>query len=543
MNSTDQPVPPDASTPETTEAPEFEIDLTRIAKSFLAGNPFYIASAVMLLYGISKVSHDARMDAAEEQQLVFNFTSLLCYEALLVVGAIGLARRRIWYDSTLLFGLENMFVFIPFILIGQAALIGTAFAWVTCLAAFACALAKGGSIKRFIPELGLSWRLLACGFMFLTLNLSVPLYYREIIEDNAQAWHRLSPAMWLLVLPALLGVVNLLAAKPHSKLWPEKPWIPSGLVVLWSLATAVHLRAVDYVDNIAYDSSLFGPLCWVLAWSLSRRVRDFISEPSENWRNTLLHLPLFAPLLAVSRMEVFFALQAANAAIYGYQWWLGRRSQALARLIVLSCMASVASMPSGVVSWAWPDFTRSIWLVICLAAQCLTLALMKREPKFGLIASIAAGVVAAMHVNSGPLAGYLPLQAAMVFALVHSLLWRDDEHPGATIVRRFIAVCWMVYSGGILFSGTAELVTLIMGASSVLIVAACLRRWLMGEWGPWSVLAGAATLVVLQAGRQGFGFLRDVPEGLLTVLGAFALFAAGTILAVTKPRWLKSEDR
>ena len=543
MNSTDQPVPPEVRSPEPDEAPEFEIDLTRIAKSFLAGNPFYIASAVMLLYGISKVSHDARMDVAEEHQLVFNFTSLLCYEALLVVGAIGLARRHIWYDSTLLFGLENMFVFIPFILIGQAALIGTQFAWATCLAAFACALAKGGSIKRFIPELGLSWRLLACGFLFLTLNLSVPLYYREIIEDNAQAWHQLSPVIWLLVLPAMLGVVNLLASKPHSKLWPEKPWIPSGLVLLWTIATTVHIRAVDYVDNIAYDISLSGPLCWVVAWSLSRRVQDFVSEPSLQWRNKLLHLPLFAPLLALSRIEVFFALQAANVVLYGYQWWVGRRSGELARLIVLSAMASVASMPEGAVSWAWPEFTRSTWLVVCVSAQFLTLALMKREPKFGIIASVAAGVVTAMYMDRGPLVGYLPLQVAMVFALVHSLLWRDEDHPGAVIVRRFITACWVIYSGGMLFAGTPELVTLIMGAASVLIVAACLRRWLTGEWGPWSVLAGAATLVVLQAGRQGLGFLRDVPEGLLTVLGAFALFAAGTILAVTKPRWLKTEDR
>ena len=42
---------------------------------------------------------------------------------LLVTTAIVLARRRIWYDSTLLVGLENLLVFVPFILISQAALI------------------------------------------------------------------------------------------------------------------------------------------------------------------------------------------------------------------------------------------------------------------------------------------------------------------------------------------------------------------------------------------------------------------------------------
>src|SRR6266851_4494953 len=90
---------------------------------FLACNPFYLVSAALLLYGLYRVSDDPKFLSRETSQLAFNFTSLQFYEAILVATAIFLARRGIWYDSTLLIGLENLLVLVPFILISQAALI------------------------------------------------------------------------------------------------------------------------------------------------------------------------------------------------------------------------------------------------------------------------------------------------------------------------------------------------------------------------------------------------------------------------------------
>src|ERR1039457_7214901 len=93
-------------------------------KRFLACNPFYLVSAALLLYGFYRVSMDANFLRGELVQLWFNFGSLQCYEVLLVLTAILLARRRIWYDSTLLVGLENLLVLVPFILLSEAALNG-----------------------------------------------------------------------------------------------------------------------------------------------------------------------------------------------------------------------------------------------------------------------------------------------------------------------------------------------------------------------------------------------------------------------------------
>src|ERR1019366_6505194 len=63
-------------------------------RKFFACNPFYLVSAARML---------------------FNFTSVQAYEILLVLTAIFLSRRSLWYDSTLLVGLENLLVFVPFI--------------------------------------------------------------------------------------------------------------------------------------------------------------------------------------------------------------------------------------------------------------------------------------------------------------------------------------------------------------------------------------------------------------------------------------------
>src|SRR5882724_1830624 len=92
-------------------------------RKLFACNPFYLVSAALLLFGCYRVSIDAPLFDVESARLVFNFTSVQFYEILLVLTAIFLARRSIWYDSTLLVGLENLLVFVPFILISQAALI------------------------------------------------------------------------------------------------------------------------------------------------------------------------------------------------------------------------------------------------------------------------------------------------------------------------------------------------------------------------------------------------------------------------------------
>src|SRR5271165_6555014 len=79
-------------------------------KRFLACNPFYLCSAALLLFGVYRVSVDPSLMGAETADLFFNFSALQVYEFLLVITAIFLARRALWYDSTLLAWPENLLV-------------------------------------------------------------------------------------------------------------------------------------------------------------------------------------------------------------------------------------------------------------------------------------------------------------------------------------------------------------------------------------------------------------------------------------------------
>jgi hypothetical protein len=125
----------------------------------LGFNPFYLVSAALLLYGFYLISVDPKFLQGEISQLGFNFTALQFYQVLLVITALFLVRRNIWYDSTLLVGLENLLVLVPFILISQAALIEIHWVWGMCLLAGLAALARCGALKRFFAELNFPTRL------------------------------------------------------------------------------------------------------------------------------------------------------------------------------------------------------------------------------------------------------------------------------------------------------------------------------------------------------------------------------------------------
>ena len=151
-------------------------------KPLLAFNPFYLISAALLLDGFYLISVDPNFLQREISQLVFNFTALQFYEVLLVITAVFLVRRNIWYDSTLLVGLENLLVLVPFILISQAALIEIHWVWGMCLLAGLAALARSGALKRFFAELNFPTRLTWIGLLVLLANVLLPVVYRILHE-------------------------------------------------------------------------------------------------------------------------------------------------------------------------------------------------------------------------------------------------------------------------------------------------------------------------------------------------------------------------
>src|SRR6267378_4668882 len=119
----------DGSDPERRRA---GFGLGKWVRLLLAGNPFYIASAALLLFGINRLSIDPRFLSGEQAKLLFNFSALEFYELILIGVVVFLAARRIFYDSTLLVVLESIVLFVPFILVTQAAMIGKGMALLLC---------------------------------------------------------------------------------------------------------------------------------------------------------------------------------------------------------------------------------------------------------------------------------------------------------------------------------------------------------------------------------------------------------------------------
>src|SRR5207344_1775584 len=109
-----------AAPPPANPVPPF--DWRYWARRLLVCNPFFLCSAALLLFGVNRLSLDPNFLGEERANLLFNYSALQFYEWLVVVTAIILARRKIWYDSALLAVVENGLVLVPFMLISQGAL-------------------------------------------------------------------------------------------------------------------------------------------------------------------------------------------------------------------------------------------------------------------------------------------------------------------------------------------------------------------------------------------------------------------------------------
>jgi hypothetical protein len=89
---------------------------------------------------------------------------------------------------------------------------------------------------------------------------------------------------------------------------------------------------------------------------------------------------------------------------------------------------------------------------------------------------------------------------------------------------------WLADCGGTaVWQGTSMSILVLAGYGSA--------RLIGGGWGPRIVPAAAAIALVSTQGYYGVELCRNAPAGLLTLTGSFLLFAIGTAIAWTKPRW------
>lgn len=564
-------------------------------KRLLACNPFYLVSVALLLYGCYRISLEPGIFGKESAHLIFNFSSLQTYELLLVVTAIFLARRRIWYDSTLLVGLENLLLLVPFILFTQAALLpNKEMIWAMSIIGGLMAVLRLGSLKWLIANLNFPPRLLWIGFGMLAVNVALSIIYRTLHESKFGTKLESGPAyetneyVWMLLLPFLCSLALILPRpKQPGQLWPERARIPMGLFGLWSAGTAVHLYCLGYVYDFSLRGELLAPTIWILAWVIYARMiflspakkpaaveatanlspfpqhqaeaialslpagkgrgegdggvlKSRIHETDLGTRERfLLILPILATFIACwpESNKVFFTLTLFNLAIYAVTARRRRDNPLVRHLALFSLAALIAGFPE---NWGLnlvPHFTRDKSIGIATAGYCLLWAVRSTDPRIGIFGAFVSAITALVAGGGEENAAHWAVQIGLVFLLLHSLRWTDVEHTGAMVFRIIASSLWIVHSV-IWTHATGRPWMPCLLALTVLAIYLVVRV-LRGHWSA-RVIPLAASLVILAGPAEiGGNKLETFPTGLLSVIGSFFLFAIGTVTALTRHRWHK----
>src|SRR6185437_2094218 len=425
------------------------------AKRFLICNPFYLVSAALLLFGMYRVSADGNLFAREIPQLAFNLSSLECYEILLVGTAVFLAARRIWYDSTLLVGLENLLIFVPFILLSQVALISTRAVWVVCAVTMLLAMTRFGFLKLHFTELHLPKGLLIIGAVLLVVNIALLAAYRIVCETKP-GWAPVdgryfvfNQLTWLAILPAALALANFLPhARETGSFEPQRRWLPAGFFLLWIAATGVHLYCLNYVYLFAFQFAMVVPALWALAWTAYRRAPEIFAWGGRAPQYAMAASALLVPLAAISESgtKIFFVLALLNAAIFAAMCLRERNRQFACHLLFASVVLAVCGMPAEWIALLTPGLHREIYVGVGLAVYLMLYTVASRNPKAGIFGALLVGAAVLMTFSRHDAAIHWAVQSALVFLLLHSLRWIDVEEPGANIVRNLAATLWIFHT-------------------------------------------------------------------------------------------------
>jgi len=511
-------------------------------KRLLVCNPFFLGSALLLLYGLYRVSIDPKFLATEVAQLTFNFTSLQLYELLLVITAAILARRFIWYDASLLVVLENLFILVPFILISQAALIDQPAVSRLCAAALLMAVVRAEGLRRNSTPLWHAPKFFSLGALVLLVNSALPVIYRHLHEDKFGTKLETGPAFefnrfaWLYILPLLVALANFLP-KPPTDRHPlrQRRWFSHALFSFWLTGTAVHLYCLGYVYDFDLSRQLVVPALWVLAWTLFRKLPDFASAPALRAGAMALPLPMALAAADTTGSHVFAVLTLAN--VVGFAWIALRERDN--RFALSLCLISLAAVVAGApADWLMPKFAgfdRAKLIALAAAAYCVLCCILSRNPKAGLFGAVATACGVGYLLESTSGGGWWAVQSGFAFFLLHGLRWRDYEHPGAAGARIFMACAWVIHSFFWARHGVGALDSLILPA---LILTACAAARLVS--GCWvSLVLPIAALVSAMCAPLDFAAakVQSAPTGLLAITGSFLLLGIGALAALTKHRW------
>ena len=503
-------------------------------RRLLVCNPFFLASAALMLLAVNRLSLDPAFLGSETQKLLFNFGALQLYSMLLVGTAIVLARRHIWYDSALLVVLEHGLVLVPFILISQAALIGTGLAAALVLAGAALATVRAGALRRWYGRFNLPPRVLALGAVILAVNVALPLWFRSVVNATSVVdWPGPNRFVWLAVLPLLAAGANLIP-RPfrYGGLNPERSWLPLFIYGLWLAGSTVHAWSVAYLGKgSAVTLAMLAPLVTVVAWTFRNRLRDLWIEPSPLAGKLSLAATAVTPLLAWDEQPILLALSVTNLAGFMLLWL--RRRDSLGRLAGQLALATallvLVGLPSEWITFGGADWQRSEVLSATIGLYAVAVSWLSRRPLAGLAGGFVFSVIA-IHSDL-LLAGQLGLAAV----LCHSLRWSNDV-LSARRIRATIAAVWVVSAFLPRMAdefGSTPVINPVL-SQALLVLAVWGMMWWSARRCPSRVVPAAAAVVLFSQSISS-GVERG-SSGLLVLAVSFALFGIGTFAALRRQK-------
>ncbi len=515
------------------------------ARRLLVCNPFFLCSAALLLFGVNRLSNEEKLFSDEIHNLVFNFSALQFYEILVVLTALVLARRRIWYDSALLVVLENGLALVPFMLISQATLQGEAardglrLAWTLSLAGGLVAICRSAAIRKWYPQFNLPSRVQLLGLILLAGNVALPLIFRPRMELDVADWQEENLILWYVVLPLVALTGNLLPRPVrYGGVNPERPWLPIFIYGLWTSGSAVHVWCVAHICNLPLEGRHLAPLACAIAWTLWNRLSDFVPSPSSRWQRAMLLLTFLAPLPAFGQGPIFPALVTLNLLAYFCLWLRRFDNWQLRTMVKHLAIASIPMLLAGMpANWGASfilEFTRPRGIAVGLASLALLHAVRSPRPDLGLAGALGLGLLATLTIPVVNRGLYVLPQLALVFLLLHSLRWRDGEHAIARPLRWLAAMAWSLDSCLWTRNLGAEEIAL-AGAAAILVIGGWLLAWWLRARRGSIALPVAAALTL--ASGPGNWLLRQGSEGVLALAGSLALFSVGIVIAWTRHRW------
>ena len=410
-------------------------------------------------------------------------------------------------------------------------------------------LAPKGSDKIWSMLSHLS-ALLGVGFVLLALNIMLPLVYRKYGEDiigayiNSGPAHAMNLRVWMLVLPAVVALANLLPRSGATGvLLPQHRWLPTGLFSLWISVTCVHLYSLGYIYQFDFSYEQTAPALWVLVWTVVLQLNRNFPNLTRPVKNLLMFPPVVVALFAGAPEHgnlTFLILTALNIVIYCGIGFYERNFPLARHLVFASLVMLAAGLPNGWLQIIVPGLTRAGTVATGVMAYLLFWTVLLRNPKLAILGSLVLGLAVASLFGNHANAIYWTFQSSLVFLLLHSLRWNDAEHAGANTVRTVVGLVWVLQS--LVWMNTDAGKFWMPCIPGLMVLGTYLAaQKLRGKWSHFSIPV-AATLVILSGpGNAAADGLRTMPAGILAVIASFLLFGFGTAAALTRHVWHKHE--